>query len=88
MVITRRSASHSTRHGSRASQRCDRRIAAELLQAAAAGRPDAADRDAYPDADVGVRHGRPDDEQGKQLLAARGQAAECLTQRRLTFRRQ
>ena len=32
------------------------------------------------------RHGRLVDEQGKQLLAARGQVAECLTQRCVTFR--
>jgi hypothetical protein len=64
----------------------DRRIAAELVQAAAAGRPGADDRDAQPGADLGVRHGRLVDEQGKQPLAARGQAAECLTQRRVTFR--
>ena len=53
-------------------QRCDGWGAAQLVQAAAAARPDAADRDAQPGADLGICQGRVLDEQGDQLLAAGG----------------
>jgi hypothetical protein len=48
----------------------DGRVLAQLVQAAAAGRPDAADRDAQPGADLGVRHRRVSGEHGDQLLAS------------------
>ena len=51
-------------------QRSDGRIAAQLLQAAAAGRPDAPDRDTQLGADLGVRHRRVLDQHGDQPLAA------------------
>jgi len=47
----------------------DRRIAAQLLHAAAAAGPDAPDGDAQPGADLGVREGRVFEEQGDQPLA-------------------
>jgi len=55
-------------------------VAAQLVQAAAAARPGAAGRDAQPGADLGIRQRRILDEQGEQLLAARGQLPECLPQ--------
>ena len=63
-------------------QRGDGRVMAELVQAAAAARADASDRNAQLGADLGVRYGRVCDEQGDQLLAARGQIRERLAQRR------
>jgi hypothetical protein len=63
----------------------DCRMAAEPGQAAAAGGPNAADRDAQPGADLGVRHGRVRDKQGNQLLAALRQIGECLAQRSVAF---
>jgi hypothetical protein len=56
-----------------ADQGSDGRMAAQPVQAAAAGGPDAADRDAQLGADLGVRHRRVCGEQGDQLLAARRQ---------------
>jgi hypothetical protein len=56
-------------------------MAAQLVQAAAAGGPDAAGRDTQLGADLGVRHGRVFDEQGDQLLAGGGQVGERLAQR-------
>jgi len=62
-------------------QGCDGRVAAQLVQAAAAQRADAADRDDEGGADLGVGHGRVVDEQGDQLLVVRRQAGERLAQR-------
>jgi hypothetical protein len=66
----------------------DGRVAAHLVQVAAAGRADAADGDAQLGADVGVRYGRVRDEHGDQLLAVRGQLGERLAQRRMALGRQ
>ena len=51
-----------------ADERGDSWVMAQLVQAPAAVRPDAADRDAQPGADLGVRHGWIFDQQGDQLL--------------------
>ena len=59
-------------------QRGDGRVAAQLGQAAAPVRADAAGRDAQPGADLGIRHGRVLGEQGDQLLAAGRQVRERL----------
>src|SRR2546429_4333948 len=64
-------------------QRGEGRVAAQLVQAAAAARPDAAGRDAQPGADLRIRQRRIFDEQGEQMLAARGQLPERLTQGRV-----
>src|SRR6201986_4859480 len=53
-------------------------MAAQLVQAAAAVRPDAADRDAQPGADLGIRHGRGLGQQDHQPLPAGGQGGESL----------
>ena len=45
-------------------QRCNSGVAAQLVQASGAARPDAADRDAQTGADHCVRHSRILDEQG------------------------
>jgi hypothetical protein len=66
----------------------DGRVAAQLLQAAAAGGPDAPDRDAEPGADLDVGDRRVLDEDGEQLLAAGGQGRERLAQRRVALGRQ
>src|SRR6185437_8644945 len=52
----------------------DGRMVAYLLQAPLAGRPDAADRDAEPGADLCVGDRRVFGEHGEQLLAGGGQA--------------
>jgi hypothetical protein len=64
----------------RVDQRCDGRVAAQLVQAAAAVGANAADRDAEPDIDLGIRRGRILGEQGDQLLAAGWQLRERLAQ--------
>jgi hypothetical protein len=56
-------------------------VTAQLVQAAAAGGPDAADRGAQPGADIGVGQGRVLEQQEDQLLAGGRQVAECLAQR-------
>ena len=53
-------------------------VAAQLVQAAAAGGPDAADRDTQPGADIGVRQGRILEQQEDQLLARGRQIAKRL----------
>ena len=58
---------------------------AELVQAAAAVRPDAADGDAKPGADLGVRHRRIFDQQGDQLLVTGRQVRERLAERRVSL---
>jgi putative flavoprotein involved in K+ transport len=58
------------RRGFRPDQGGDRRVAAHLVQVAAAVRPDAPDRDPQPDADLGVRQGRVFEQQGDQSLTA------------------
>jgi hypothetical protein len=63
-------------------------VAAQLVQAAAAGRPDAADGDAQPGADLGVGHGRVLDQQADQLPARWRQIAERCAQRRVALSRQ
>ena len=62
-------------------QGSDGRVAAELVDVAAAGGADAADGDAEPDADLGVGHGRVLKQQGDQLLAGGRQCGERLAQR-------
>src|ERR1700722_9983052 len=74
--------------GLRGDQRRDGRVLAHPVQAAAAGRADAADRYAQPGADLGVGHRRVGDEQGDQLLAVRGKLGDGLAQRRLAFGRE
>jgi hypothetical protein len=69
-------------------QGSDRRIAAQLVQAAAAAWPDASDRDAQPGADLGVRHGRVFGEQGDQPLAPGSQPGERLAERRVPLGQQ
>ena len=54
-------------------ERGDGRVPAQFVQAAAAGGADAADRDAEPGADLGVRQGRVGGQQGDQPLAVRGE---------------
>jgi len=66
-------------------ERCDGRIAAQPVQAAAADRPDAADWDIRRGADFGVRDGRVLDELGNQPLAARGEVQECLAECRVAL---
>jgi hypothetical protein len=56
-------------------------VAAQPGQAAAADRPDAADRDAQPGADLGVGDGRVLDKQGQQPLAVQRQAGEGFGER-------
>ena len=58
-----------------------RGVAAQPFQAAAAAGPDAADGDAEPGADLGVRYRRVGDQQGQQPLAIGGQVAERGAQR-------
>jgi hypothetical protein len=62
-------------------QRGNGRMAAQFFQAAGAGWPDAADRDAQPGADLGIGNRRVLDEQGNQLPAEGIQCAERLAQR-------
>jgi hypothetical protein len=69
-------------------QRGDGRVAAQLVQAAAACRSDTADRDAQPGADLGIWHRWVFDEHGNQLLAGRGQVGERLAQCRVALRHQ
>src|SRR5262252_10799975 len=64
-----------------ADQGGDYRIAAQLVQAAAAQRPDTTGRDAQGGADLGVGQGRGVNEQGEQLPATWRQAGERLAQR-------
>jgi hypothetical protein len=66
-------------------QRCDGRVAAQLVQEAAAVRADAADRDAQPGADLCIRHRRALGEHGEQPLATGGQVRERLAQGRLVI---
>ena len=66
-------------------QRRDGGIAAYLGQAAAAGRADAANRDAQPGADLGVGQRRVRDKQGDQPLAVRRQVSERLAQCRVAL---
>jgi hypothetical protein len=63
-------------------------MAAQPGQQAAAGGPDAADRDAQPGADLGVRQRRIHDEQFHQPPAAGGQVGERLTQGGVTLGRE
>ena len=58
----------------------DDRVAAQLAQAAAASGPDAADRDAQPGTDLGVRHGRVLDQHEDQSPAGWRQVLERLAQ--------
>jgi hypothetical protein len=62
-------------------------VAAQLVQASAAGGPDAPDGDAEAGADLGVGQRRVLDQQREQLLAAGGQAGKRLAQRRATLGR-
>src|SRR5215469_3862168 len=71
--------------GSGLDQGGDRRVAAQLVQAPAAGGPDAADRYAQFGADLCIRHGRILDEHGEQPLTAGSQTRERLAQRCLTL---
>ena len=66
-------------------QRCEGRVTAQPVQAAAASRPDAADWDAQAGADLRVRCRRVLGEQGDQLLVARGQLQELLVRWPRTF---
>jgi hypothetical protein len=68
-------------------QRCDGRVAAQPVQAAAASGPDASYRDTQPGADLGVRHGRILDQGADELLIARGQAGEGLAECSVALRR-
>src|SRR6266568_2080622 len=63
----------------------DCRMAAQLLQAAGTMGPDAADRDAQLDADLGVRHRRILDEQCDQPPGVRVQLRKRLAQRGRTL---
>ena len=66
----------------------DGRMAAQLVQTAAAGGPDAPHRDAKPGTDLGVRNRRVLDQQQDQLLVARRQVPERLAQRGVPLGRQ
>jgi hypothetical protein len=71
-----------------ADQGGDGRVAAQLVQASAAGGPDAPDGDAEARADLGIGQRRVLDQQREQLLAAGGQAGKSLAQRRAALGRQ
>jgi hypothetical protein len=62
-------------------------VAAQLVQATAAGGPDAADGDAEPGADLGVGHGRVLDQGEDQRPAGWRQVAERCVQRRVALDR-
>jgi hypothetical protein len=61
-------------------------VAAQFGQAAAAGGPDAAGRDAESGADLGVGQRRVLHEQGGQVVTGRRQIGERLAQRRVPLR--
>ncbi len=69
-------------------QGSDSRVAAQLVQAAAAGRPDTADRDTQPGADLGIGHGQVLKQQGDQPLTGGRQGRERFAQRYVAFGRQ
>jgi hypothetical protein len=66
-------------------QGSDVRVAAQLVQAAAASRPDAANRDTQPDANLRIGHGRVFKQQGDQPLTGGWQGRERFAQRRVAL---